>query len=102
MDSRKLIPRKSTAQKDYAYDATVEVTPEIDDLDYKGIELKKTLYKVSDKEIELQLTMLQRNLARYETISEPRPAAEEDFVMIDFTQKIEGEKEDEKTDNFHL
>ncbi len=95
-------PPEIDVKNAYAYDATVEVTPEIADLEYKGIALEKTLYKVSDEEIEMQLSMLQRNLARYEAISDPRPAAEEDFVMIDFTQKVEGEEEDEKTENFTL
>jgi len=97
-----IAPPEIDGQKDYAYDATVEVTPEIDDLDYRGIALKKTLYKVSDEEIEAQLKMLQRNLARYEAISDARAAAENDFVMIDFTQQVDGEKEDEKTENFTL
>jgi trigger factor len=95
-------PPEINKEKAYIYDATVEVTPEIDDLDYKGIELEKTLYNVSNEEIEMQLTMLQRNLARYEPIAEPRPAAENDFVMIDFTQQVQGEEADEKTENFTM
>jgi trigger factor len=44
----------------FKYDATVEIRPEIADIDYKGLTLKKTLYQVSDEEIETQLKILQR------------------------------------------
>ena len=32
----------------FKYDATIEIRPEIEDIDFKGLALKKTLYKISD------------------------------------------------------
>ncbi len=44
----------------YKYDVTLEVKPEIEDVDFKGLTLKKTLYKVTDEEIDVQLKLLQK------------------------------------------
>ena len=88
----------------YRYDATVEVSPDIGDIDYSGMSLKRTNYKVSDEEIESQLKLLQKNLAKHEKIEESRPAREGDFVIIDFEGFHDGQPfaETAKTENFTL
>lgn len=88
----------------YKYDATVEVTPEIGDIDFKGLNLKKTLYKISDEEINAQLKMLQKNLAQLKTIEEDRSLKEGDFVLIDYEGFKNGKPfaEIQKTENFTL
>lgn len=88
----------------YNYDATVEISPEIEDIDYKGLTLKRTNYKVSDEEIDAQLKMLQKNFARQEKIEPERAAAAGDFVLIDYQGSKDGQPFDEtaKTENFTL
>ncbi|MEA3230239.1 MAG: trigger factor [Thermodesulfobacteriota bacterium] len=68
----------------FAYDATIEVTPELDPIDFKGIPLEKTLHQASDEELDVQLKMLQKNMARHEPLDEERPAAKDDIVLIDY------------------
>ena len=68
----------------YKYEATVEVKPELGALDFKGLKLQKNLYEVSDEEIDTQLKLLQRNLAKREPITEEQPVQEDDFVSIDY------------------
>ncbi|MBI9074909.1 MAG: trigger factor [Desulfatibacillum sp.] len=68
----------------YAYDATVEIFPELPDLDLKGIELSKNMYKATDQEIDTQISMIRKNMASLETDEEDRPAKEEDFVLVDY------------------
>jgi trigger factor len=46
--------------------------------------LKRSVYKVSEAEIDTQLKMLQKNLARLQKISENRAVREGDHVLIDF------------------
>jgi len=88
----------------YKYDATVEIEPEIETVDFKGLTLKKNLYEVSAEEMDAQLKMLQKNLAQQKTLEEDRPAREGDFVLLDY----EGFKDDkpfaetQKTENFTL
>jgi len=97
-------PPELEAAGSYKYDATVEIRPEIDDIDYSGLKLKRTNYTVSDKEIDAQLKMLQKNLARHEKIKKKRAAREGDFVVIDFEGFKDGRPfaETAKTENFNL
>ncbi len=99
-----LDPPALVTDSDYKYDATVEITPEIDDIDYKGLNLKRTLYAASDDEVDAQLKSLQKNLAQHEKISEDRPAQKEDFALIDFEGLQDGAPVPEfaKTENFSL
>jgi trigger factor len=88
----------------YKYDATVEIEPEIEAVDFKGLTLKKNLYKVSAEEMDAQLKMLQKNLAQQKTLEEDRPAREGDFVLIDYEGFKDGKPfaETQKTSNFTL
>jgi trigger factor len=100
----KLNPPELDASQPYRYAATVEVTPQIADLDLKGLKLKRSSYKVSEPEVNAQLKMLQKNLARPQKIAESRPVREGDHVLIDF----EGFKDGKpfagapRTENFTL
>ena len=88
----------------YKYEATVEIRPEIEDVEYHGLTLKKTVYKVSDNEIDMQLKMLQKNMAAQTAIDEDRPAQEGDFALIDFEGFKDGKPIDaaKKTENFTI
>ncbi len=88
----------------YKYDATVEIEPEIETVDFKGLSLKKNLYRVSAEEMDAQLKMLQKNLAQQKTLEEDRPAQEGDFVLIDYEGFKDGKPfaETQKTENFTL
>jgi trigger factor len=48
----KLEPPELDGPKDYAYAATVEVTPRIADFDFKGLTLKRSSYTVSEAEVD--------------------------------------------------
>jgi trigger factor len=91
-------------KKAYAYQAVVEIYPEIGDIDFKGLSLKKTLYPVTDKEIDLQLKMVQRSLTEQTPVEEDRPVAENDFVLIDYEGFKDGKpfQETQKTQNFTM
>lgn len=88
----------------YKFDATVEIEPEIESVDFKGLTLKKNLYKVSAEEMDAQLKMLQKNLAQQKTLEEDRPAREGDFVLVDYEGFKDGKPfaETQKTENFTL
>lgn len=88
----------------YQFKAEVEVHPEISDIDFKGLTLKKTLYKAKDEEVRMQLEMLQKNLAQVDKIDEQRAVQDGDFVLIDYEGFKDGAPFDEtqKTENFTL
>ena len=97
-------PPELDAKGPYKYDATVEITPEIGDIDFKGLNLKKTAYKISNEEMNAQLKMLQKNLAQLKTIEENRSLKKGDFALIDYEGFKNGKPFDEtqKTENFTL
>jgi trigger factor len=99
-----LKPPELTIDSPYKYQATVEITPEIADIDFKGLKLQRTRYQASDGEVDMQLKTLQKNMAKYEKISDNRSVRDGDFVLID----VEGSKdgapvpEFEKAENFNM
>ncbi len=99
-----LDPPDLKTNQDYKYDATVEVKPDINDIDFKGLKLKKKRYKVDDAEIDLQLKALQKNLTRHKPIAEVRPARDGDHVMITYEGLKNGKpfSETQRTENFTL
>ena len=100
----KLDPPGLKEKGPYKYDATIEVRPEIEDIDFKGLALKKTLYKISDEEINAQLKMLQKSLAQQKTIDEDRPIKKDDFALIDYEGFKDGKPfaETQMTENFTM
>ncbi|MCA1792480.1 MAG: trigger factor [Desulfotignum sp.] len=68
----------------YIFDITVEVKPELEDIDFKGISLEKNRYVVSDAEIDGQIHMIQKTMAKKQTVKEKRAVKETDFVLIDY------------------
>ncbi|MBU0992469.1 MAG: trigger factor [Proteobacteria bacterium] len=70
--------------KVYKFDTTVEIKPELPAVDFKGLQLKKSKYVVSEEEIDTQIQMLRRNIAKYDEIEEKRPAKQGDITLIDY------------------
>ena len=95
-------PPELDTQASYAFDAVVEVHPEIADIDYKGLALTRTKYAINDAEIDAQLKMLRKNLATHKTIETQRPLAMGDFAVIDYEGFQDGQPHEEtkKTENF--
>jgi len=91
-------------RKPFKFDASIEVSPELDPIEFKGLALEKTIYKASDEELDLQLKMLQKNMARNEPLEEDRPVAKDDIVLIDY-EVFENDlplKDMQKTTNFSM
>jgi trigger factor len=88
----------------YKYDAAVEIKPDIDKIDFKGLKLKKALYQITDEELNAQLQMLQKNLAEQIPVTEDRGVKKDDFVRIDYEGFENGKpfSETQKTENFTM
>jgi len=69
--------------KDFVYTASIAVVPEVTMGEYKGLEAKKTEYKVTDDEIENQLKGMQEKNARIEEKIDGEVAIG-DIAIIDF------------------
>ena len=98
----KIDPPQLDEKGPYKYDATVEIKPDINNIDFEGLTLKKALYRITDEEMGAQLQMLQKNLAQQIPVTEDRGVKENDFVLIDY-EGFEDDKpfsETQKTENF--
>ncbi len=69
--------------KDLIFTAVVSTKPEVKLGKYKGIDVKKVEYKVTDKDIEHELNHMAEHNARMVSV-EDRPAKKDDIVTIDF------------------
>jgi len=74
--------------KDFVYTASVEVVPEVQIGEYKGVEAKKIKYSVTDDEIENQLKGMQEKNARIE-VKADGVVAMGNIAIIDFKGFIE-------------
>lgn len=97
-------PPELSADSAYQYSATVEINPEIPEIDFRGLTLKKSLYKPSDDEIEAQLKMLQKNLSERKPIVPERACQDGDFVILDYEGFRDGAPHPDlqKTENMTL
>ena len=75
--------------KELIFTAVVQIKPEIKLGKYKGIELKKIEYIVSDKDVEHELGHMAEHNARLVTI-EDRPVEKGDIAVIDFEGFLDG------------
>lgn len=67
----------------FKFSATIELKPELGEVDFSGLKLIKTIYESSDEEVEAQVEMIRKNLAKRENIEEKRAAQADDFILID-------------------
>jgi trigger factor len=95
-------PPELNPEEAYCFEITVEIKPELDDIEFEGVAIEKTKYEVSDAEIEHQIHMIQKNMAKKEKVTEERPVKETDFVLIDYEGFLNGESFDKtpKIENY--
>lgn len=77
--------------ENFIYTADVVVKPEVELGEYKGIEIEKVEYTVTDEDVEEQLEQMREQNARWISI-EDRAVKEGDRVTIDYTGKIDNEE----------
>lgn len=75
--------------KDLIFTAIVQTKPEVELGKYKGIQLKKIEYTVSDKDIDHEIGHMAEKNARLVSI-EDRPVESKDIAVIDFEGSIDG------------
>ena len=90
------------AGKDLIFTAVVQTKPEVTLGKYKGIEIKKVEYNVSDEDIEHELSHIAEHNARLVSV-EDRPVEKGDITIIDFEGFTDGKAfEGGKAENYEL
>ena len=75
--------------EDLVFTATVQTKPEVTLGKYKGVEIKKVEYPVTDEDVEHELSHMQEHNARTITVDD-RPVKKDDTVTIDFEGFVDG------------
>lgn len=75
--------------QDLIFTAIIQTKPEVKLGKYKGIELKKVEYTVSDEDIEHEISHMAEKNSRLITI-EDRPVEKKDIAVIDFEGFVDG------------
>jgi trigger factor len=81
----------------FTYKARVEVLPQIESVEYEGLEVKRTKVAVTDEEIEAEIESLRKNHATVQAPETARPAQTGDVATIDFVVEVQGERIPEVT-----
>ncbi|MBW1636071.1 MAG: trigger factor [Deltaproteobacteria bacterium] len=74
----------------FTFVADVDIRPEFELGEYKGLEVEKVDLKVSDEEVQSELEGLQKNMAALRSV-EDRDVQEGDVVIVDFQGHHNGE-----------
>lgn len=77
--------------KDIEYSMSVEVLPEIGEVDYGKLALEREVVKVDAKEVDETLGRLAEQYGTTKPINKPRAAKDGDTAIIDFVGKVGGE-----------
>ena len=75
--------------EDVVFTAIVEVMPEFEVTEYKGIEVEKKEYNVQEEDIQKELDDLLEKGARMIAV-EDRPVKDEDMIIFDYKGMIDG------------
>jgi trigger factor len=88
---------------DFSFSASFETEPEFEPKGYKGIELEKEIFQVTENDMEKRISELKQMFATMEEVKDDRPAVKGDFVVMDFAGNLNGESPPElKADNYFL
>lgn len=76
----------------FIYQATIEIKPEIPISEYKGLELKKTLVRITDEDVEKRLEAIRMSHGELVAVQEERPLKKGDFAVIDYQSFLDGKE----------
>jgi trigger factor len=89
--------------QDLEFSVAMEVIPEITPVDFKTINLERTVVDVPEAEIDESLQRLAKRQRKPEPASDDHAAQSGDVVVIDFVGRVDGtEFEGGKGEDFHL
>ncbi|MGB7063432.1 MAG: trigger factor [Candidatus Zixiibacteriota bacterium] len=86
--------------KPLKFQAEIEVKPEVDVKDYKGLEVVKRVQEITDNDVEQSLKYLREDLAQLQPVE--REARYHDHLIVDLSKVQDGKKEDVKNHELAL
>jgi trigger factor len=94
---------KFTEDGAFVYVAMVDIKPQIDLKEYKGLEVEKPVMAVTDEEIDKEIKLLQRHQAVLQTAEEGHGIGMDDLAVVDFQGFHDGKALKEvRNENFNV
>lgn len=87
----KIDPETIEVGKPFKFTAEIDVTPEVQVNDFKGLKITKAVKKVTDEEVQERLEGLRERHGRLSPIPEGREIREGDHIVVDVVAEAEGE-----------
>ena len=84
-------PQKLVDNQPFTYKARFEIIPEIENVDYDGLEAKRPKTTVDPEDLEAELSALRRENSTLEAPESERAAQTGDVVTIDFDVEVNGQ-----------
>ncbi|MFQ5773233.1 MAG: trigger factor [Kiloniellaceae bacterium] len=78
--------------KDLEYTMALEILPEIEPMDFSGLELERLAIAVEESAVEETLSDLAKAHKRTKPLDQPRKAQLGDVLVLDFTGTVDGEE----------
>ena len=74
----------------FTYNLRVELKPQVELVNYKGLELEREVFEITDDMVEQALEDLRNRHSYYQEVQEPRKVQEGDLVIMDLKAELEG------------
>jgi trigger factor len=80
------------ANEAFSYSAILDLWPDFELPEYKGLELVRPAVEVTEEDVTEQLKSLRRHFATVESVEEDRPVRDGDLAVIDYKGYIDGQE----------
>jgi trigger factor len=90
------VPDPAATEGQLSFHVEVDIRPEIELPEYSGLEVTVEAAEASDADVEKALDDLRGRFGTLKTVD--RPAAQDDFITMDLTAKVNGEEVDSAAD----
>jgi len=98
-----IVEHKFAEDNTFMYVALVDIKPQIELKEYKGLEVEKPVMAVTDEEIDKEIMLLQRHQAVLQTADEDHGIAMDDLAVVDFQGFHDGKALKEvRNENFNV
>jgi trigger factor len=85
------------ADESFSFTAECDIMPEVKVPTYKGVSSEKYIYDVKEAAVKQEIEQLREQFANLVTVD--RKAKLGDYIVIDYTEEAEGEKQGEQKEN---
>lgn len=87
-----ITPEKIEPGKAFRYEARVEVKPEVEAKEYKGLEYEPSTWEVTDEMVQAELERLREQLAEFVPIEDRKVGQMGDYAVVSYRGTLDGEE----------